>query len=278
MDSILYMAAQETKASVQTAGAPFHVMYLQNQFQHRADRNPKYSLRAFAKDIGIDAGQLSKTLAGKLLLSMKRAGLIVTHLNIDSEERELFLRSVAQEQSSQLVSQPNSARSRHEKFDEAVLDYDRFLAMSDLTHFAVLELTFLDGFKSDPRWMARKLKIPVIEVEAAINRLIRLGVLSKTESGYRKTQKNISSGYIEFSSEALRALHRQVLKQAIESLSRDSHELRSNHSVTLAIDSSKLKIAREMTMKFLNELTQVLESGKQSKLYQISFNLFPLQQ
>lgn len=265
---------------VYVTGIAYHVMYLKNQFRQRSTKNTKYSLRAFAKDIDIDVGQLSKTISGKLSLSIRRASSIIKNLNATPEERELFLQSVAKEQASLADDEPiakNTKENSTKKFSNKELDYDIFLVISDLTHFALLELTYLHDFKSDHRWMARQLKVPVIEVQAALNRLVRLGMLKIVEGTIQKTDKNLSTGYKEFSSSALRAHHRQVLKQAQISLNRDSHEIRSNHSVTLTIDEKKIKIAREMTMKFLNELTQVLESGKQTKLYQISFNIFPLQ-
>lgn len=46
----------------------FHIL-LSKHLQSRKDRNPSYSLRAFARDVAVNAGDLSRIAAGKKLPS-----------------------------------------------------------------------------------------------------------------------------------------------------------------------------------------------------------------
>jgi hypothetical protein len=48
--------------------------------------------------------------------------------------------------------------------------------------------------------------------------------------------------------------------------------------MTLAIDAEKLPEAKIRIQKFMSELTQFLETGSQTRVYEMVVNLFPLQQ
>ena len=48
---------------------------------------------------------------------------------------------------------------------------DVFSYMSDWYHLAILELTFVKGFKSEAKWMSRRLGISEAEVKPAVDRL-----------------------------------------------------------------------------------------------------------
>ena len=77
---------------------PFYVLYLCDELDRRIERNPQYSLRAFARFLDIDASFLSKVLARKQVLSLKKVEAIVEKLGLVEEERKRFIVSVADEQ------------------------------------------------------------------------------------------------------------------------------------------------------------------------------------
>ena len=54
------------------------------------------------------------------------------------------------------------------------MSIDKFSVISEWYHYAILELTYVSGFKADYKWIARKLSITVEEAKVAIERLIRL--------------------------------------------------------------------------------------------------------
>lgn len=55
---------------------------LRNHFESKRARNPAYSLRAFARDLDIDNGNLKKILSGKLSVSPKVAYKIGKHMEL----------------------------------------------------------------------------------------------------------------------------------------------------------------------------------------------------
>lgn len=69
-----------------------------SEFQTRKAKNPRYSVRAFAKYLFLDNGFLSKLFSGKVLLSLDLADKITKRLKLTPELRREFLLSAAEEQ------------------------------------------------------------------------------------------------------------------------------------------------------------------------------------
>lgn len=59
-----------------------YLKLLLDHFENRRTRNPAYSLRAFARDLDIDNGNLKKILSGKLSVSPKVAYKIGKHIEL----------------------------------------------------------------------------------------------------------------------------------------------------------------------------------------------------
>src|SRR5579885_1829598 len=64
---------------------------LQGKFDERRARNRGYSLRAFARDLGMTASSLSLVSSGKRRLSIRRAHLVAPRLGLGPAERSYFV-------------------------------------------------------------------------------------------------------------------------------------------------------------------------------------------
>ena len=71
---------------------------LSTEFQVRNEKNTRYSLRAFALLLGVDASFLSKINSGKLMLSVDVAASMAKKLKLNDEMRKQFIMSAAEEQ------------------------------------------------------------------------------------------------------------------------------------------------------------------------------------
>src|SRR5437763_1672981 len=114
---------------------------LQREYSIRRVRNPHYSIRSFARKLGIGSGPLSELLCGKRPLTKKMSARIAKNLVLESEPE----------------FNPLSA--------------DAFSAIADWHYYALLSLMQTDDFVSSPRWIANRLGIPANEVRLAISRL-----------------------------------------------------------------------------------------------------------
>ena len=65
--------------------------FLRSELRLRQERNPRYSLRAFAKKIGISPAYLSKVLTGKCILSVNAAQKVMERIPVNPEVAKRIL-------------------------------------------------------------------------------------------------------------------------------------------------------------------------------------------
>ena len=73
---------------------PFHLSLLRRELESRQARNPSYSLRAFARALGIDPGALSAILNQRRPLSEAWCDRLIERLGLGAEEAAKFRGSV----------------------------------------------------------------------------------------------------------------------------------------------------------------------------------------
>lgn len=231
--------------------------YLRAKWEERIRRNPAYSMRALARDLGLSVSTVSELLSKKIGLSATAAEKIIHNLNLDMLEREHLLDIAAAEtsKSKKIREAANiKLRVREIKNTKTVLTVDAFKVVADWYHLAILEISELNNFESDSKWIARKLGIDPVLVENAIERLMRLGIIEKQENGWRVTE-DFSSISSQAPSEGIRNFHRQVLNLAIDSISTQKVSERELGSLILACRSSDLPEMRKELQNFRRKFT-----------------------
>lgn len=72
----------------------FYQLFLQEELARRQEKNPRYSVRAFALALRSDAGTVSKILSGKQIPSSALANRFADAMQLSPDTREKFARSV----------------------------------------------------------------------------------------------------------------------------------------------------------------------------------------
>jgi uncharacterized protein (TIGR02147 family) len=163
----------------------------------------------------------------------------------------------------------------------AQLASDTFAIMADWYHYAILELTKIQGFQSDAAWVASTLGISRSEVNIAVERLLRLGLLGMVENGTWKDispqHGNITSIQPGSTSAAAKLLQRQILNLSLQALEEIPLEERSHTSMTMALDIKDLPIAVEFIKRFRRDLCSQLEQRAQpTHVYQLHIGFYPV--
>lgn len=247
------------------------IRILREELARRMSVNPRYSMRAFAKSLDLNVGSLSRLLNGKRPVTLKTAEVLSHRLQLSPLQKSHLLLS--------LVSTPTS------KYEEnrVEIEEETFRAISNWYHWAILQLVRTKKYNSNsqhssPRWMARQLKISELEAKMAVERLLELGLLTLSKTGfYKRTSKNFSTADKKTTSAALKSWQKQLREKAIFSLENDPIEVRSMTSMTMAIDPKKISEAKKMIDEFQERLAEFLESGSKEKVYQMCVSLFPIQ-
>lgn len=125
---------------------------------------------------------------------------------------------------------------------------DSFSLIADWYHFAILELLQIPSAQAESSWISKKLSISRQQAEDALKRMVRLGLLKKTDSGLEVTNENNATTN-DVPSEAIRSFHLQILQKAITALTSPA-EAREISSSLLAFDPAELAAAKQMIRQF----------------------------
>lgn len=258
----------------------FYQRYLKDEFARRCDRNPSYSLRAFARALGLTPSALSEILSEKRIPSYKLAQRILGALAPSPEEEREFLASLASGHRSRGLKRLNPifkqmGAPKGERPPE--LSIELFRVIGDWYHYAILTLTRVEGFKPDPRWIARSLGISPAEAKLALERLLELELLREHEGKLEPFEEHFTTADKSLTTAALKRHQKQILEKAIHSLENDPIEARSMSSMTMAVDSARIPEAKRRIEAFTHELCAYLEGGRKNQVFELGICLYPLQ-
>lgn len=243
---------------------------LREAFVESQVRNPAYSLRSFARRLAISPSALSEILNGKRRISRKLAERLADKLCLEPKQRHELLSRF----------RPAGATSKDVPFPPLAyqeLDADQFATMAEWYHFGILSLMETAGFVSDPAWISERLAIKLPEATAAIERLLRLGLVARGDDGALKLTKGRLTTSDGVRSISLRRAHATNLALAQKSLEEDDVDVRDFSAMTLAIDAALLPEAKKIIREFQDRLADRLEvPGKQTEVYKLCVQLFPL--
>ena len=257
---------------------------LRDALTTRVERNPRYSLRAFAQTLDMDAGTFSQFLSGKRFPSEKIAQKIFKALDFSPQERNDFLKSLAQAKAKAGLKRisPDLRELLKAKNESSLqtkdLSISMFKAIADWYHNAILELPFTQNFESDPKWIAKALGITVAEAHSAIQRLLELELLELVDGKLKRSERLLMTVDRHLTTSAHRRRQKQILEKSVTSLENDPLIERNHTAMTFAIDSSKIAEAKKRIADFMTDMTEFLESGTRDRVYEMTVNLFPLQQ
>lgn len=240
-------------------------VYLNEELKKRKNKNSGYSLRAFAKMLGVSSSFLSKVLNSKKGISSETLYKFSSRLNMHPRQFELFAESLTQDQA--VVPEIRN------------LELDQFKFITDWYHFAIIEMATIKNCIMSSDNISKKLNISIELAQAAIDRLQRLEIihLDQDQKVINDIQ-NFSTSHISTISSAQTEHERQILHKSIEALDLYSTDDRSQSSITMAIPKNKMKIAKKMIKDFRREFMAKMQSGKnREKVYQLSVSFFPLE-
>jgi transcriptional regulator with XRE-family HTH domain len=164
---------------------------LQAEFAARRLKNARYSLRAFAAFLGADHSTVAQILRGSRPIPAARVRAWARKLGFGPEEAAVY---VAAEHVDSTAASARAQQLRH-------WTAEALAVMSEPVHFEILRLTHEPGFLADSRWVAAQAHVPPDEVNIALTRLLRLGLIEMgsvgewrdrtaleplTEQGFRK--------------------------------------------------------------------------------------------
>ncbi|MBT5095945.1 MAG: TIGR02147 family protein [Halobacteriovoraceae bacterium] len=252
--------------------------WIREEYSQKRSLDKSFSIRNFAKVLGVTSGRLSELMSGKRNFSEKMGVRISRALAYDPQTEERFVESIRkakqQRKSKNLILENTRPEADNEYMQ---LSEDTYKMLSEWYYFGILNLISVEGFKFDSLWISRRLGISVVEVQSAVDRMKRLGVLREIDGTLKRTRRKLRSS-TDIESRAIKLSHRQKLQHSIVALEKVPVELRDITSMTFPTNKEKMGQAKKLITEFRRGLTQLLEKGECDEVYSLNIQLVPLTQ
>ncbi len=227
--------------------------FLCQEYQRRSTRNPRYSKRAYATDLGVSRSTLLDFLSGRRGLSQTSIDSIKKRLNITEVE----------------IQQLSDFNSRH------LLTEDQLRQLSDPTYFSVLALSEIENCSSNPNWISKVLEVDVKTVEKILKVLSDENLIDLDGDTLQRKSSSVStsSGY---PSRIIKDLHASNLSRAKKSLYNTPIDEREFSSITAAIDENQFELIKKYSEDFRDKVSKLIDKKKKpNRIYTVSIQIFP---
>lgn len=251
---------------------------LLEHLSRRQEEDPSFGIRAYSRELGISASQLSEVLRGIHGISPARAQDIASRLNLNERQQRLFCDLVVAETGRSKVTR-QAAKKRLQgaaaEIKKHIFDEDSFRLIADWYHLAILALAETKSFSSNIEAIAKRLDISVHQAEMAVQRLLRVGMLKQNgkDLELHAAQSMTSDGV---PSEAIRLFQSQILQKARTSITKQTLEERQISSMVFAVRKNDLPAARERLKEFRREFMREFErvDATADEVYCLNIALF----
>lgn len=275
------MQARRGRKSVQQRSTRGFHNLLQDELEIRARKNPQYSLRAFARDLGLAPSRLSEIIRRRRGLSVRTVARVSEKLGLPDHEIKFYTLRAQLAQAKDPKKKSKLKRELKEleaqfRFFEFPLEINMPLTW---LHLGVLEAMGIPGFKLDPKWIASRFSVEEALVRTVLAELERLG-LYWAEGGkpvrLARLIKFVPGPDIE-AVEARREDLAQLLDRAKEAILEEKVGTFLSTTQYLALPESCLEDVRALIQEFKNKIASYYDSAEPGeRVYCLNVNFIPL--
>lgn len=249
---------------------PYYIAKIKERLSQRKSSNSSYSLRAYARDLGLHSASLSQILNGKRKLPIKKAHQVAEKLNLSPKEMRLFMESFYKSKSSLDDIKVGFWDKRQ------ILDESHFTIISEWEHYAALELFHLKDFCFSSKNVSKKLNIGEDRAELVIQNLLDSNLLStKLDGSFRPTYSDIKTTE-DVTSRAIQKAHQKTLEVGIKKLEEIDVSLRDFSSITLAVDLEKIQEAKNIIREFRQKMNSLFKGTNPTEVFTMAIQFYPI--
>ena len=259
--------------------------YRQYIADYYADKKAKsaFTWQEFATSAGFSSPVYLKYVSeGRFNLSEAAADRMARLMNLADYEREFFVEMVRFDHA-KTDSEKRAAFSKMVSIGEAhkakVIDAESFRFFEDWKKPVLRELApAMPGAKPLALAKACRPKVSAAEVTESLNFLIKANLLQKDEAGnYKKTDKVVTTGPMEFTPLAIRGLHHQMGEIALDAIEGVPQDERHFSGLTLGITRAAYEKIVKRIAEFRKEIIAIAtEDSATDEVYRLNMQFFPM--
>lgn len=236
------------------------VEILKNELSRRCAKNPRYSLRAFARALGISPANLSLLLNRRRPPSRRTIERVLKNLDLRPLEREAV----------------TGARMPLSWLPEDSIDLATVEKVSTPLAYAILSLMVTAGFRSDARWIASRLGVSMHEVRVSLEALESVKLIDRRGRAWTLTGEGVRINN-KVTTAITRAFHRGLIEKALSGMEDLPIEERDISSITFAMSPEQMTAAKEEIRRFRLRMADLFEQPKVStEVYNLTVQLVPI--
>lgn len=259
--------------------------YLKDFYELQKKSTKKFSFRAFAKRAGFSSPNFLKLVIDhKRNLTPDSISMVCNAMQLSDNQREYFRELVLMNQ-----AKSDADKELHfKKMTQLVPSVSKRIlgeyAHKYLSHWlypVLRELVCLEDFKEDPYWIARKLnfKVTVSQINSALEFLKSEGYLKYNAAKKLELVDKIIQSPDEVASFSYRNYHREMIKQAIESLEVIALNEREFGSLTFVLPKNSVAELKHKIKDFRKNLhlwaVEQIQDHHADVVYQINIQAYP---
>lgn len=243
-----------------------YVRILTDELQKRKAKNSSYSIRAFAKQLGVQSATLSAVLNKKRHLSFKDAEQISGKLFRNEDQSKKFILDVLK------------GKTQETDYDFLQDDSRFFPVVAQWEYRAILTLMDTVNFVPSAKWISDRLGFEITKTQQLISYLVKIGLLQcGTESGvWTKNLKQFAETSRDIISAANRMAHENELGLALEKQKQLNVSEREFNSLCFAAEKKDLPKIKKQIRDFLRQLERTYETKNADEVYILGCQFFPL--
>ncbi|MEI8027626.1 MAG: TIGR02147 family protein [Pseudomonadota bacterium] len=258
--------------------------YLRAVYLHIKKHSSRYSYRKFADELGYGPSNYMHLICtGQRKLTLKAAKDLSSTLQLRGDERRYFELLVSHE----CTTSPNKKEDLFSELIEikhktlpSVIERDMLEYLSEWYYPVVRELANYEEFRADPEWIAEKVIPPITIKQAteALELLIRIGFLVRSDSSERLTPKDIhiTTGSLVRSMSVTR-YHQVMIELARTALTTVKSQARDFQAITLPVSEKLMhEIKSDITVFWQAMLEKSEQCSEVDRIYQLNIQLFPV--
>ncbi|MCB0355747.1 MAG: TIGR02147 family protein [Bdellovibrionales bacterium] len=256
--------------------------YLNQWVSVMKNNDKKFSLRKWAEKAEVSPAYLPLVLSGKRTLTEQALIKFIPHMSL-SKEQITYLKQLRILSEAKSLAERRQALNRLQKIKKYKQlnpqDLEAYKYLNNWTHVAIRELTSVEGFKLDERWIQKKLKTKVAlsKIIKAIKFLLENKFIKKNKKGQVEKPKHkivCSGGVYKLS---MSQFHTQMLSLAAKSIFETVPERRNLIGQTIAINPTDFDKIKDIMSSAQDKIQEIVKESKNpSVVYYITHLAFPL--
>jgi uncharacterized protein (TIGR02147 family) len=255
--------------------------YLKDDFERRKSRNDKFSIRAFAKKLDINAGTVTRILSGKRNISENTAEKLIKYLKSRKRGEKYFKLLVKFNQTDNTMERRICYEQikSYRKVNVKSLGADQYEYFSKWYNVAIREILNFYDFHGNYKKLAGMInpRIKPGQARQAIRDLEKLQLIKKNKKNkWELCNRLITTGdkWKNTDIHTFQINMNELGKKAMDNFNRHERDI---STITLSLSQKGFKKIAELLKKTRKQIIEIANSDKKvDRAYQANFQLFPL--